>query len=186
MGNVRLGVDPEKTLALRDQYGIKLFVETGTYKGGTTRWALPHFDKVVTIEGYAARYGALVNDRSLSGAKNLAMLYGDSRTELRLALELVEAPAVLWLDAHWCGPGAHDCAGDECPLREELNAVLSSAHAERHVVMIDDARLFLAPPPYPHDPAQWMTMAEITAMLAPRRITVVDDVIYADPLKGAG
>lgn len=184
MGSIRLGIDLDATLALRDKYDLKVFVETGTYKAGTTLLAAPHFDWVYSIEGDRNRFektqAGLGNDRP----KNASFIHGDSRHELSRVLATIAQPCLLWLDAHWCGGGAIEAhqVGDECPLREELEAVNASAYASQHVLMIDDARLFLAPPPYPHDPAQWMTYDEVVALLAPRNVYIEDDVIYAEPV----
>ena len=183
MGNVRLGIDLEKALALRDRYGLKAFVETGTYKGGTCTLVAPHFERVITIEGDRARFERTSTQFDKRQFPGLSFWYGDSRAVLARALTDLDQPCLLWLDAHWCGTGASDSNGDECPLREELAAVLASKFAAQHVILIDDARLFTAPPPYPHNPAQWPTYAEIEAILAPRRLVIEDDVIYAEPVQ---
>ncbi len=180
MGSVRLGIDLEKVLQLHDRYDVRILVETGSYKGGTARLAAPHFDWVYSIEAYRPRYDRLTAARREFPA-NITFLFGDSRIELARILATANAPTLCWLDAHWCGEGAHDSAGDECPLLDELAALKTSAHAARHVLMIDDARLFTAAPPYPHDPAQWPSYAEIERLLAPRRPYILDDVIYAEP-----
>lgn len=182
MGNVRLGIDLDKALELRNRYGLRYFVETGTYKGGTASLAAQHFEWVYTIEGYKPRYDKLQAALGSQRPANVAFLFGDSRRELARVLATINAPALLWLDAHWIGDAvtAHEL-GDECPLREELEAVLASAYADQHAIMIDDARLFTSPPDYPHDPAQWLTYGEIERLLAPRKPYICDDVIYAEP-----
>lgn len=184
MGEVRLGIDLDATLALRDKYDLKIFCETGTYKAGSTLLAAPHFEWVYSIEGDRARFektqAGLGNDRP----KNATFVYGDSRHELARVLATIAQPCLIYLDAHWCGGGAAEAheLGDECPIREELEAVNASAYAAQHVLMIDDARLFLNPPPMPHDPAQWLTVTEIETLLAPRTVYIQDDVIYAEPV----
>lgn len=185
MGSVRLSIDIDKACLLRRQYDLKAFIETGTFKLGSTLLAQPFFERIITIEGYEPRFRKNMAQMNANGSKpaNVEFVLGDSRVELARALDAVDTPALLWLDAHWNGGGAPEshALGDECPLREELQAVLASKHADQHVLMIDDARLFLSPPPYPHDPAQWMTYAEIEQMLAPRVLYVLDDVIYGEP-----
>ena len=92
---------------------------------------------------------------------------------------------MFWLDAHWCGEGQHDAAllGDECPLREELDAINNHPFAGQHLILIDDARLFIDGPPPPHDPKQWPGITEVTRALArfPREIWMEQDVIVARP-----
>ena len=182
MGSVRLGIDLEKVLMLRDRYDLKAFVETGTYKGGTCTMAAPYFERVITIEGDRARFEK-VSAHYAGQFPSLSFWHGDSRALLARALAELDTPCLLWLDAHWCGTGASDSNGDECPLHEELAAVLASRFADQHVILIDDARLFTAPPPYPHDPTQWPTYAELEAVLAPRQLVIEDDVIYAEPVR---
>ncbi len=182
MGNVNFGVDQKKTLDLAQCYGLRVFVETGTWKGGTSSWATEYFKRVITIEGDRHRFEKTT--MGLAGKyPNLEFRFGDSRTELARVLTVVLEPCLIWLDAHWCGGGAKEAydLNDECPLREEIAAINASRFAAQHVVMIDDARLFTAPPPYPHDPAQWPTVETITSLLAPRRVTIENDVIYAEP-----
>lgn len=181
MGNVRLGIDIDKALVLRRQYDLKAFIETGSYKGGTATLAAQRFERVITIEAYRPRFEKTA--AQFAGQyPNLSFWYGDSRHLMAKALRELDQPCLIWADAHWCGDAAmaHEI-GDECPLKQELEAINASAFADKHVLMIDDARLFLAPPPYPHDPAQWMTYAEIEQMLAPRALYVREDVIYAEP-----
>lgn len=184
MGDVTFGIPIDRAIELRDKYDLKVLVETGTFRAGSTLLVAPHFERVYSIEGDRNRFektqAGLGNKRPL----NALFIYGDSRHELARTLVKANAPCLLWLDAHWCGGGAVEAhtLGDECPLREELLAINVSKYARQHVILIDDARLFLAPPPYPHDPAQWMTYAEIEAMLAPRRVYVENDVIYAEPV----
>jgi hypothetical protein len=50
MGLVFSGIPQEITLKLAKLANVTTFVETGTYKGETTRWAAQHFQKVFTIE----------------------------------------------------------------------------------------------------------------------------------------
>ena len=73
----------------------------------------------------------------------------------------------------------------ECPLLDEIRAT-SPGHA-RDCYLIDDARLFMNPPPPPHDPAQWPTFDEILALFAqlrPRHSTeIVSDVIVVETIQ---
>ena len=182
MGSMRLGISERLALALRDACCLTDFVETGTYKGGTTAWALQHFERVTTIEWHEKYYMRALAMFLNCSPDQLKIIYGDSRVELAPALAAFDAPALIWLDAHWCG-NYELSAGTpgECPLREELAAVNASVHSAEHCLLIDDARLFTAPPPRPHDPAQWPTWDEVKALLGNRFTTVYGDVIIAVP-----
>lgn len=181
MGNVRFGIPEELALSLKEAMGLRYFVETGTYKGGTARWASEHFDKVTTIEAYEPRFKETAA-RLEGELRNVRFIYGDSGKVLRYQLPVGEA-ALVWLDAHWCGNYELSLENRlECPLLEELEAVrLWDA------VLIDDARLFLEKPPRPHDPAQWPSFEEIKVKMGRgRSIFVCEDVIIVVPERYAG
>ena len=84
------------------------------------------------------------------------------------------------LDAHYAA-GATAGKGDECPLLGEM-IVLPSW--ERMFVLVDDARYFLAPPPPPHDEAQWPSIVQVVNALnrgPDRFIASFEDVIVSLP-----
>jgi hypothetical protein len=182
MGTMSFGVPSEITLALAQLNTSRTFVETGTFRGGTTRWAATHFDKVFTIERAPAIYER--NAADLGRFPNITALLGDSR---RVLPEIVSAlghqRAVFWLDGHWSGA---DTAGesDECPLLGEL-AALSGRHED--IILIDDARLFLSAPPRPHNPMEWPGIGAIVEALGRHCgepfVQIIDDVIFAVPSK---
>lgn len=70
---------------------------------------------------------------------------------------------------------------DECPLLDELGLIFS-AGLSNFAILIDDARLFLAPPPYPHAINAWPTIIEVTKTLpAGWDMIIFDDVIFITP-----
>jgi hypothetical protein len=165
---------------LRDRYHLQQFVETGTYQGASALKALAYFDRVITCDldpELICRFANL----KLPGPKYLTALCMDSHQMLgEVFANPCLLPALVWLDAHWMGGPK---LGPECPLLDELRAI--GGTRGRHVVLIDDARLFLAPPPPPHDPREWPTFAEIVALcreLGPTDLVeVVGDVITVCP-----
>lgn len=173
----------EMALSLKSRYGIKTFIETGTYKGDTAKWAGENFDNVITIEADKDRYEKTLPQ--FIRAKNVRMMFGDSRDKLPEAIGDLAEPLLLWLDAHWMEN--KNKIGGECPLREELDAINNHPWAGAHCVIIDDLRLFNAPPPPPHDPKQWPDTDEIITELErfPRFITLWNDMIIAVPMSGA-
>ena len=167
-------------LRLRDELKIGTFIETGTYKAFTTTWAADRFERVITTEFYEPNYRGAVEHHV--GRANIEFIFGDSRTELSEILGRQQSPAIIWLDAHWCGNYEKSLGTPgECPVREELEAISKSPLP--HIVLIDDARLFLDPPPRPHDPAQWPTFDEIRATLEQtgRKVLVWNDAIIGAP-----
>lgn len=67
----------------------------------------------------------------------------------------------------------------------ELQAVY--ANGANHVVLIDDARLFVNPPPPPHRQSDWPKLGDILAFLAQQEpapyVRVVGDVVVAAPAR---
>ena len=181
MGAVHLGVPKEIVLWAKDAFGLKTFVETGTNRAATAVWASSHFPRVITIEGQEALYESA---RAANRDKpQIEFLLGNSGELLGRVLESLTEPALLWLDAHYSG-GDTFGAGAECPLLDELAAVNRARHP--HVVLIDDARFFLAPAPPGHNNKDWPGLLEVASALsagsAPRFAVVHDDIIVAVPL----
>lgn len=165
---------------LRDRAGVRTFVESGTFKGETASWAADLFEQVITIE-LSPEIHRETSGR-LASKSNISFRLGHTSTVLASLLPQMREPAIFWLDAHWSGLNT---AGreDECPLLEEL-ALLNAVPVE-HFVLIDDARLFTAPPPSPHQAAAWPTIWEIHETLqqrpSPRFVIIHRDAIIAVP-----
>jgi hypothetical protein len=175
-----MGHVPEKlVIELRDRFGITTAIETGTYKGQSTRFLAQCFKRVWSIEMDKSWWVRACE--VLSDSDNLTLVHGDSRDELEAILSKINEPCILWLDAHWCG-GARDDQKpeEECPLSEELRSIV--AHNKEHVILIDDARLFTGRPTYPHNPALWPTYEDIKQLLPNGYTTSVhDDIIVSVP-----
>ena len=163
---------------VRERFRIRTFVETGSYLGDTAARAAAGFERVHSVEALRTNYESAVARHGRLA--NLTLVHGDSVAFLRDLVPKLEEDALFWLDAHWMGGASHG-AQSQCPLLAELAEVNRSPHA--HFILIDDARLFLAPPPLPNQAAQWPAMAEVMAALAAReRYTVIlEDVIVSVP-----
>jgi hypothetical protein len=179
MGAVHFGVPESLALFLKDRLRLDTFVETGTYGGGTASWAARHFTAVHSIEASEkywrdarTRYGSL---------HNIDFIHGHSPTALAALIPRLARP-LFWLDAHWCG-GETAGAEAECPLIEEI-AAIAAARLPDPVILIDDARLFLEPPPAPHRWEEWPDLAAVVAALqrcGDLHVAVREDVIVALP-----
>jgi hypothetical protein len=174
------GLPKSLVLDLRKSFEMSAFVETGTYMGGTTLWAAREFPRVITIEFSQHYYDKLKPIHSTY--PNVEFVFGHSGAELERLVPSLIGPAVFWLDGHWSCEETYG-EGDECPLFAELAAISRSPH--EHFVFIDDARLFMAPPPEPHRPEQWPTIGQVLdALRAGGRepyIVIISDVIIACP-----
>ena len=109
----------------------------------------------------------------------MEFLLGNSASKLEEVCNQLDDAALFWLDAH-AGAGYFgetDC----CPLLDELNAII--AKPQEHIIFIDDARAFLAPPPPPFDYLVWPSLDEIMGALAQKNlyVTIIGDTIIATP-----
>lgn len=179
-----LGPPSELVLGLQARYGIRSFVETGTFRGDTAAWAAEHFPSMFTIEASAEFYPQA--RQRLTASPNVEALLGDSRRMLPSVGPSLQSSVLFWLDAHWSG-GATFGVADECPLLEELEIISGLARDWREdlFVLIDDARLFVSPPPLPHRAEQWPELKTVLDACAgcfnDPYIVVIDDVIVCVP-----
>jgi len=181
MGLIRPGPPTTIISKLRKTYGVRTFVETGTYTGDTANWASQEFEKVITIEISESLYRKAV--RKYGGKANIEFLLGNSGDKLSEIVPKLDSPSIFWLDAHWSG--GETCGEmDECPLIQEIQAINTSNHD--HFLFIDDARLFTSPPPHPHKIEQWPTIDAVIETLNSGKhryyIVINEDVIVAVPL----
>ena len=179
MGLYQMGPPAALVLALKQHLGLDDFVETGTYQGRTAAWAAGHFPRVTTIELSPAFHAAAVT--RFQAQPQVRPLCGGSTAVLREVVPPLTRPALFWLDAHWSGL---DTAGREaeCPVLEEI--ALLNASPLGHVILVDDARLFCAPPPRPHRAAHWpglVAVAEALAAGGRRHVVLTQDVFVAAP-----
>ena len=179
MGLIYAGVPEPVVQKILMHFPIENFVETGTYVGDTAFWASRYFKNVFTIEKSPPLWEKARN--KYRDVQNINFLFGDSGEILRKIKPQLNTPAMFWLDAHWSG-GMTYGEGDECALLRELEAIIDID--QNNFILIDDARLFLLPPPRPHSATDWPNIGQITGMFGKtdRYYTVViDDVIVASP-----
>jgi hypothetical protein len=182
MGFVRFGAPTDLILALKKEFDLRDFVETGTFHGETALWASAHFERVVTIENSPELYAS--TKPKLGQKPNISFIQGNSKTTLPAVVSKLARPSVFWLDSHWCGGLTHG-KKDECPLLEEIHAF---QHSElSHFLFIDDARLITSPPPHPHNANQWPPLFDVFEALHSGNhqyyVVIVEDVIIAVPLR---
>jgi hypothetical protein len=174
------GPPKELMLMLRREFGLRDFVETGTFEGRTAVWAAGHFERVVTIENAKTIYER--TSAQHAHVKNVRFVFGHSRDAIGGVVEGLTGPALFWLDGHWSGGETYG-SGDECPVLDEIRTI--DASHEDHFLLIDDARLFVAPPPRPHDAAAWPSIDDVVGALKARHpdayVVIMDDVIVRVP-----
>jgi hypothetical protein len=179
MGIIHHGAPTELILALKRESGIENFVETGTLVGDTAAWAANHFGGVVTIENQPERHEKA--SERFCKLSNVLVMFGDSPDVLARFVRLME-PTIFWLDAHWMGTGSGTGgASRECPVMAEIAAL---DYPIGHIILVDDARLFSAPPPSPHDASQWPDLNAVVSALynhGARYVVLFEDALIAVP-----
>lgn len=153
------------------------FIETGTHTGDTAMFMANRFP-VFTVEldkGLHARFTERV--QSSSPKHSVDTFCGSSPRGLSIQRSRgrFNKPCVFWLDAHWCGGPKQ---GRECPLLDELEEI---PNLSEHLIVIDDARLFINPPPPPHKPEDWPSFRDIERFVKAKDpacvLRLVDDSI---------
>jgi hypothetical protein len=177
MGIVTFSIPKKLVERLIENHNIQTFVETGTYRGGTTFWAADYFEKVFTIEIDEAI--SHETSSKIGCPKNIEFIVGNSKHVLpTLVKEKLSGSCFFWLDGHWCmGAGGKEA---ECPLLEELEAIKD---IQDSIIFIDDARCFLGPLPEPHNSEHWpridIIFLKLKELFPNHQVTIQDDVIMA-------
>ncbi|NCD23206.1 MAG: hypothetical protein EOL90_09735 [Spartobacteria bacterium] len=161
-------------LAYSQKYGLRVLVETGTYRGDTVHALRNDFDRIYSIELSPALH-AEAQDR-FRGSRNIELIQGDSGEKLADLMPRLDRPTLFWLDGHYSA--GVTAKGDKAtPIFEELGHVFADT-SNRHVVVIDDARLFGTDPGYP-------SMEELCRFIRSKNpavdIAVQDDSIRITP-----
>ena len=153
-------------------------IETGTYKGKTTKILANFADSVTTIEadfGYYQR-----SKQTLQRIKNVTILHGDSGVVIESALPSNQISCMLWLDAHYSGGNTAGIL-NHCPLMSELHHILASRNASNTVILIDDSRGLIGK-------SGWPLLSELIGLLSQSGFSsiIIDDVLIASSVESLG
>lgn len=138
------GIKQDAILQIKDVSGIDVFVETGTYKGNMI-WAVRNcFNEIYTIE--LNKTLASEASKRFEKFNHVEVIQGNSGEVLFDLVPKIKKPAIFWLDGHYSG-GITSKGDKDCPIYEELEAIFKSGL--NHILLIDDARLFVGKNDYP-------------------------------------
>lgn len=126
------------------EFGLGVLVETGTYRGDMVKTVRHSFRRIYSIE-LDHELWQDARER-FSGDEHIQIIRGDSGKVLPQVLDQIDEAALFWLDAH--AMTGHARADLLAPVEEELNCILNHPIGD-HVVLIDDARLFIGSSGYP-------------------------------------
>jgi hypothetical protein len=158
------------------RYGLKIFVETGTYRGEMVEAMKPLFEKIYSIELSEQLFAAA--RRRFRWDRHVELIRGDSGQQLGRIMSRIDRPALFWLDGHYsAGPTAR--GEKDTPLFEELDHILRAPDLG-HVIVIDDARLFGSDPAYP---TLEQLRAHVVSQRRQVRVSVEGDSIRITPMR---
>ena len=154
------------------RFSVHTFIETGTYLGSMVNATKDTFARIISIELDPALYERA--RKRFSAFSHITILQGDSSQILGQILASIQEPCLFWLDAHHSG--MLTARGSlESPIVQEMDHILNHPIVG-HVVLIDDARIFVGQGGYP-------TLTELQSMVASRRsdwiFQIKDDIIRA-------
>src|ERR1051326_3543728 len=129
-----------------------------------------YFKKIISIELNEKFHADAVE--KFKSYSHIHLYLGDSGKVLNDVVKELDRPALFWLDAHYCSNMSSK--GDkECPIYEEVDAIFSTKKLN-HVLLIDDARLFIGKNDYP-------TIPDLTNHVAKKNpsysVSVKNDII---------
>ena len=168
----------------KKKFGTDIFIETGTFLGGTVDHFKNHFKQLISFE-LGIDLAEKARQRFLQQT-NVMIISGDSGKLLPFYLKEITEPCMFWLDGHY---SSEFFIGDEyivtakgdvnTPIVAELKAILSHP-VKQHVILIDDARCFTGMNDYP-------TIQELKKIIAGFNrnllVTVKRDIIRITPGK---
>ncbi len=143
----------EIILAYKKQFGLNIFIETGTFFGETIEQFKNDFWQLISFE--LSKELAERASKKFIDQQNVIIVNGDSGKLLQVYLPEISEPCLFWLDGHYSseffvgGEYIVTAKGEKAtPIIEELSTILSHK-VNGHVVLIDDARCFTGKDDYP-------------------------------------
>jgi hypothetical protein len=135
-----------------DDYGIKLYFETGTGEGISLEYALKYkFDKLYSVD----IDGELITNakNKFQNNQNVELIHDYSTNAIKTYLPTIdkESPIFFFLDAHFPGADFHKISYEESirefkkdafPLEDELNSIVKNRDTSKDVFIIDDFILY--------------------------------------------
>ncbi|MBA4393860.1 MAG: hypothetical protein C0407_09940, partial [Desulfobacca sp.] len=123
---------------ISDLFKADIFIETGTFLGGTTLEAARVFKSVYTIELSEDLYRQA--QEGFAGRENIKSYQGDSGKLFPELLKTIKGKIVFWLDGHF-SEGITAKSEKNSPILEEL-AAIKAAQISDAIILIDDLRMF--------------------------------------------
>jgi hypothetical protein len=151
------------------------FVETGTFLGDMIEAQMNNFSQLYSIELSVPLY--LNAKKRFQNSPKVEILNGDSGSVLVSLAKELSKPSIFWLDGHYSG-GFTAKGEKDCPIIEELDAIFNGSRL-KHIILIDDARLFVGQNAYP-------TIEELKRYISSKelhyQLNIENDIIALTPI----
>jgi hypothetical protein len=137
-----------KQLAIKSfaqKFGIRVFIETGTYLGDMVAAVRNDFDRIFSIELSEDLFKHA--EKKFAGYEHITIIHGDSSQVMPGILRHIHMPCLFWLDGHYSA-GIAARREKETPIWKEMSYICEHP-INNHVILIDDASLFVGKNDYP-------------------------------------
>ena len=127
------------------EYGTRTLIETGTYWGDMVDACSREFARIISIE-----LDPDLHERArarFASSRHIEIHRGDSANLLPELIEDLSEASLFWLDGHY-SEGATARGASMTPIMDELHSICEMP-GDGHVILIDDARLFVGEDDYP-------------------------------------
>ena len=159
------------------QNNSRILIETGTYLGDTINFLKDSLGEIISIELSDFYYKKAVE--RFKDQKKITILHGDSSKILPEILKKINEPCLFWLDGHYSS--GNTAKGDKnTPIFSELSSIINH-QIKNHIILIDDARLFIGRDDYPWLP-NLRKYVDVTSKNL-YTISVEKDIIVLTPKK---
>lgn len=138
------GIKQWAIISCKEKFGLDTLIETGTYQGFMVEVQKNYFKKIFSIELGEELF--LKAKEKFKNDPHVTILHGDSGKVLPEVLKKIGEPCLLWLDGHY-SDGITAKGILNTPIIEELKSALTQK--ADHVILIDDASLFVGQDDYP-------------------------------------
>jgi hypothetical protein len=128
------------------QFNCNVLIETGTYLGDMVHAMRRVFREIHSIE-LSRKLFEQAQGR-FAADPHIQLHNGNSGDILKALLPKLHEPCLFWLDAHYSA-GITVKGNTDTPIEEELEHIFVHEFADRHVILIDDARTFDGRKDYP-------------------------------------
>lgn len=165
-------VKEKDIIELAVENNIKVFIETGTFRGSKLYYLKDIFRDLYSIELNDKFYNYCVN--KFKRYKNIHLFHGNSKDVLKELLKNIYEKSIFFLDAHYCG---YETSGRKSnPILQELE-IIQSHKINNHIIIIDDADCYQGLNEYTKK-EYFPTIKELSECCKGKKLLIKDNMIF--------